>query len=539
VLAAACLLLAQPSPSSAAPAPSRPLYTISIGQNEIPAALRTPGNAGLTPLRYADDDAAYFHQFMRDLSRRAYLLAVLDADTQQRFPTLARDTRVPARAELEAVVAEVKAAMERDRAAGAEPVLLLFYSGHGLRDENGAPGLALEDGALSQAWLYDELLARLPARFAHVIVDACHAEAVVRPRDAEGHIEALGEGEQRAALDASTLARFPHVGAILASTAGAQSFEWDAYRGGVFAHEVLSGLRGAADVNGDGQIEYSELAAFVAAANLEVADPRVRPQVIVQPPRADRRAPIVDLTPLGGLFRLHGEARGAWAAPFFVENENGVRLLDAFPEPGATITYRFPADRPLYVVTPAGEVALAPAAGGEASLTQLAPGAPRARPRGALETSMRKGLFATAYGPSFYRGYVSRQDELVPVTFPAEQAGVELDARTASELGRQLAGRALLVGAGVSALAAGVFGALTWNARSRYDNTQIERQASDARADYDRFRKLGLVTGGAAVVLGAAGAALLWWPRAGAEPSGPRLDGVAFTGAGLTAAGSF
>src|SRR5262249_14688505 len=130
------------------PSSSRPVYTISIGQNEIPASLHTADNEGLTPLHYADDDAAYFHEFMRDLSRRAYLLAVLDADTQQRFPRLAHEAVVPTRAYLAAIVEEVRAAMERDRAAGQEPVLVLFYSGHGLRDATGSPGLALYDGAL-------------------------------------------------------------------------------------------------------------------------------------------------------------------------------------------------------------------------------------------------------------------------------------------------------------------------------------------------------------------------------------------------------
>src|SRR5262249_52810598 len=147
----------------------------------------------------------------------------------------------------------------------------------------------------------------------------------------------------------------------LASTAGAQSFEWDAFHGGVFAHEVLSGLRGAADVNGDGLVEYSELGAFVAAANLRIADARVRPEVVVVAPRADRRAPLVDLRASAATFRLRGRARGPWAARFFVETEDGVRVLDAFPERDAEIAYRLPAGQRLYVVGAAGEAALAPA----------------------------------------------------------------------------------------------------------------------------------------------------------------------------------
>ena len=57
---AAALLLVAARPARAQPAQTV-LYTISIGQNEIPQALRNAQNEGLAPLRYADDDAAYFH----------------------------------------------------------------------------------------------------------------------------------------------------------------------------------------------------------------------------------------------------------------------------------------------------------------------------------------------------------------------------------------------------------------------------------------------------------------------------------------------
>ena len=54
---------------------------------------------------------------------------------------------------------------------------------------------------------------------------------------------------------------------ILATTLGQQAHEWSAIESGVFTHELLSGLLGAADVNADQRIEYTELQAFIAAAN--------------------------------------------------------------------------------------------------------------------------------------------------------------------------------------------------------------------------------------------------------------------------------
>src|SRR4029453_685441 len=130
--------------------------------------------------------------------------------------------------------------------------------------------------------LYQRLLGELRARYVHLLVDACHAEAVVRPRDAQAEVVKVSQGELVDYLAGTTLARFPHVGAIIASSANTQAHEWDAYRGGVFTHEVLSGLRGAADVNGDRLVEYSELAAFLSAANGAVMDARARLDTVVR-----------------------------------------------------------------------------------------------------------------------------------------------------------------------------------------------------------------------------------------------------------------
>jgi uncharacterized caspase-like protein len=537
-LSAAAALAAGLGAGLAAPiarAAAAPIYTISIGQNEIPVALRNGSNDALTALHYADDDAATFHNFMRAVSTRSFLLSVLDTDSQRRFPELVTEALVPTEAELLAVVDKVKRAMERDRAAGREPVLVFFYSGHGVRDQAGAAGLALHDGALSQDTLYDRILAVLPARIAHVIVDACHAEAVVRPRDVDAHVEPLPADEIQSYMQASTLARFPHVGALLASTSTAQSFEWDAYRGGVFAHEVLSGLRGAADVNGDGRIEYSELAAFLAAANLRISDARARPQIVVQAPRSDRRAPIVDLARSEGQFRLSGRASGPWAEPFFVETSSGVRLVDVFAERDAPISLRLPAGESLYLVRPDGEVAISPRSGEAIALGDLPPAAPRARARGALDDAMRKGLFATAFGSAFYRGYVSQQQDLVSVDFPDEVAADRFAPRPAST-GARTAGRVLLWSGVAAAAVAGVFGGLALGAESQYNATNVERTATDARDRFYRYRDWGLGAGAGALALIGAGLALSYWPHAAA--AGP-ARGIAFTGSGFAFVGQF
>ena len=295
-----------------------PVFSLAIGYNGLPPSAETE----LTPLRYADDDAVAFHQFARTFTRRSFLLAILDAETQARFPTLASEVRPPSRADLEKVLAELEGAVDGAMAAGEEPSVLIFYSGHGGRAENGQAALTLSDGLLTKDALYATVLAPLRTVFVHLFVDACNAEAVVRPRDAQAQVVDPTAEDVSVAFQKATLAGFPRVGALVASTAGAQAHEWDVYQSGIFTHEVLSALRGAADVDGNHRIEYSEIAAFLSAANREVSDPRARPHMVVHPPPLDRRAPIVDLDGVRGAAFLEGRvlmvrerSDGLWTLP--------------------------------------------------------------------------------------------------------------------------------------------------------------------------------------------------------------------------------
>src|SRR6202011_1444656 len=82
---------------------------------------------------------------------------------------------------------------------------------------------------------------------------------------------------------------FPNVGFLLSSSAGTDSHEWDEFQGGVFSHEVLSALRGAADADSDGAVSYAELGAFVLKANAAVPNARFRPRFTVHPPHVDHQ----------------------------------------------------------------------------------------------------------------------------------------------------------------------------------------------------------------------------------------------------------
>jgi hypothetical protein len=377
--------------------------------------------------------------------------------------------------------------------------VILFYSGHGTIREDGQGALTFLDGALTRDGLYDRVLAVLTARYVHLLVDACHAESVVRPRDGQAAVVAISDVTASAYVARATLARFPHVGAIIASVSAAQAHEWDAYRGGVFTHEVLSGLRGGADVNGDGLIEYSELAAFLSAANHGVTDPRGRLQTVVTPVALNPRAPILDLRAARGVARLEGKPAGLGA--IFLEDGHGARLLDLRAEPEFAVRLLLPRVN-LFLQTTDREAELRLADNETLTFSDLRLQPRASRPRGAIATSLQRGLFATRFGPAYYLGFVGHAPDLVPV----ELAIAERDASPAT---RGTAHRWVLGGAGVLAAGAGVFGGLALSARSDFNGTEISREARAASDRYDRARFTAFGLAGAAAI--AAGVGLWLW----------------------------
>jgi hypothetical protein len=489
-------------------------YVLAIGNNTPPA---DGDGEALSPLQYADDDAAAFFTFARTLSAKSILLTVLDAPSARRFPALAELSRPPSLVELRRAVAELRQDFEADARAGNESVLLFFYSGHGTRGSSRPASLALLDEPLTREVLYGEVLAALPARYIHLIVDACHAEAVVRPRDGEAKQVAVTDADLQTWTTRETLARFPQVGALLATAAGAQSHEWDVFEQGVFSHELISGLRGAADVDGDGRVEYSELAAFLGAANREVADPRAQLAVVVHPPAINRRAPIVDLKEARGQFRLVG--RPSRLGRLFIEDERGNRLADVRAEPEFRVSLLLPAVEKLFIRGADGETVLRAAADAIVALDELRLASVETRPRGAVESSLHRGLFAAEYGPRYYRGYVDQNPELAAVPLPSvpaepaiQRAAVDKQAlaRRDRRTGLTLVG----VSAGFAVVAV-VLGALAADSFATLASTNLERPAQQA---HDRALPLAGVAAASLAVAAATAAAGGWLTvRAGRE----------------------
>jgi hypothetical protein len=496
--AARVLVAALASLVALAPPARAEVYVLAVGYNGVP-----PEASGTvrTPLAYADDDAAAFFSFASSFGTAGALLTVFDAPTAARYPALADRVRPPTHAELVRAVAELRSRVLADQRAGGDPVVAIFYSGHGFVTSDGTPALALADGALTQRILYDEVFAALPAHVVHFFVDACHAEAVVRPRDLTAQVVDVSPAERLAQATRTTLARFPQVGAVIASTADTESHEWDLYGSGIFTHQLLSGLRGAADVNGDQRVEYSEMAAFLSAANREVPDPRARLKTVVVAPRIDPHAALVNLAVARRVGRLRGQMAALGA--LHLEDERGNRLADLRSEPGFRIGLVLPADELIYLRAEDGqEVALRLRPGESRDVAQLALSPAATRPRGAVDLMLRRGLFAAAFGPAYYRGFVDQTD-FIPVLFataPREDA-VETRAR-----GRTTTWLSFAAAGGLG-VAAASFGVAARDARQDFDHAVYQRDSALARDRYESRGNIALGLAAGAIIAAAVG---LW-----------------------------
>jgi hypothetical protein len=501
-------------------------YAIVIGNNAPPSA-GTPEQ--LAPLRYADDDAVRYYQlFSRMADTR--LLAVLDTQTQRRHPGLAGLAEAPSLANLDRVVGELAAKMADDRRRGDRPVLYFAFSGHGARDDRGEAFLALIDGALTQRRLYDDVLARMPTVFTHLIIDACNAGGIVGVRGRFFDREANTRSAPATAaditpiLEATPLARYPNVGVILATTLGQEAHEWSAIESGVFTHELLSGLLGAADVNGDQRIEYTEVQAFIAAANRNIKDPRAIPHVIARPPQLNQNVALVTLSSLRGMRLVRGNASAL--GHFHIELANGQRYLDAHVEPGASIALAVPDATLAFLRTDTREATL-PARGG-VQLAQLALGERTSASRGAIEDSYRTALFASDYGRAYYQGYVDSVGAVGVQFATNDRPSVDAPRDGARTKRRVALGAGVVAGAlGITSIATGV---VALKAKHDFENTNLQRPAEEARSRYARHGTIAVVTGVAAL---ASGAVSYWlWrdsrmklvPAAGSADAGLALE---------------
>ncbi len=186
------------------------------------------------PLLYANTDGDRVADVLTDLGgvEPDHLYRVPDATVESVTQALGR--------------AVIRASAARD--AGDEVSLLVYYTGHA-----GSDGLHLGDEVLPLASL--KTAARVvPAVDRVFVVDACQAGQILRSKGAT-----LVQVD-----DAPTDFTPPPDEAWIASTGPEENaFEVDRRRGALFTHFFVSGARGAADADGDGEVHLDELYSFV------------------------------------------------------------------------------------------------------------------------------------------------------------------------------------------------------------------------------------------------------------------------------------
>ncbi len=376
-------------------------------------ALIVANNASLNPkmadLRYADDDGARYYELFAPQARETVLLSVLDPETQARHPGLAARTQPPTRAVLKESLSRLHARMAEDRQAGRVPVLYFVFTGHGQRGPAGEGTVSLLDGHFSRTDLYNQVITPSTASFIHLIVDACDSYFFVNSRGAlpiaPAHTAAVTQHLASRELD-----RYPHVGVVLSTSTAQESHEWSTISAGVFSHQVRSALAGAADVNRDGRVEYSELMAFIAAASQGVEDVRGKLDIFARPPPLDRSAPLADLGRNSGLgYLLVPEGIGG---RMWVEDTRGVRVADFHKERERPLALALPPSRNYYLRMEGREVRFTmPRVGAVVDAGGLTWSTSPVASRGPVEDAFRDRLFSVEFGPRFYSGYVASLGE--------------------------------------------------------------------------------------------------------------------------------
>jgi hypothetical protein len=496
-------LIALAAPGLAAAEPVE-RFALTIGHNDS-------SRADTQDLRYADDDAIAMHRLLGDAGVKSSLLVAPDRETRELDAGLRPHGR-PRWKDLEARFAEIERQIRDANRRGRATSLLIFYSGHG-DVAHGEGYVELEDRHLTRSLLRDRILDRTQASEVHLVIDACRSYYLA--------FEKGPGGSRRPAGGALVAGRRGRIGYILSTSSDRESHEWEVFQGGIFSHEVRSGLRGAADVDRDGAITYAELGAFLTVANRGIKNHRYRPDFVVRPPRAladrvlawksEASALLIDTASDGRMY---------------VEGPGGERLLDVHPHGGELVTVRLPSERPVFVRRQDGTVEYVIEDSGPVQLSELTASRVRVASKGAIHLAFR-ALFSVPFGATDVEEY-----ERLTASVRME-TDVEVSVGAAAPPG----GRGRFI-AGTTALVAGAFGL-------GLGGWAIERSIAARNAESQQARAsindtMGSARLGAGISLGvAAGAGLFWWLLRDDEPDAMTVTPTAGDGVGLSIGGRF
>jgi len=218
ILAAALIVL---TALTAAADPVR-RYLLSAGANN--------GGKDRVLLRYAVSDATAFAAVLTDMGGVERKNAVVLSD--------------PSGRELLGGIAKLSKIMASDKAAnpGMRGEVFVYYSGHA--DEKG-----LKLGSETLGWSeFRSAVNGLDADVRIAVLDACGSGAITRAKGGVAHPAFLS--------DASS--NIKGYAFLTSSNENESSQESDRIRGSYFTYALLNGMRGAADMTGDGKVSVSE-----------------------------------------------------------------------------------------------------------------------------------------------------------------------------------------------------------------------------------------------------------------------------------------
>jgi hypothetical protein len=199
-------------------------YAILVGEDQ--------GSPGDRPLRFAETDAERLAEVLTDLGD-------LPAENQ----VLLRGKGATA---VRRAIITVNDRIRTTRRDGDVTVLMVYYSGHA-----DASALHLSGERLELREL-EALVRGSPADVRLLIIDACRSGAITRVKG--------GHPAPAVSLDEPLLGE--GLVFLTSSAAGEDAQESDEIGGSFFTHFLISGLLGAADTNGDGEVALAEAFEF-------------------------------------------------------------------------------------------------------------------------------------------------------------------------------------------------------------------------------------------------------------------------------------
>jgi hypothetical protein len=368
------------------------------------------GDQELKNLRYADDDGVLWAELLEMHSQKTYLLTLLDDQSQRRFPKLAQSVKLPTKINLQTTLQEAYAQLSKAQESGLKTELIFIFVGHGGLDSEGKGYLLLHQDRFSRSDLFHEIIAASPAERTHVVLDACHAQALVAGRGNDQNTDRSFESF----LKGHDLDAYPRVGVLWASSDKQKTHEWSRIESGVFSHLMRSALSGAADLNLDSKLEYSEVAAFVEAGFSDLKREGKFFETHVWPPRADRHSPMITLGYRQALRKVTLAAD--LAGHLQLEDERGVRLVELHKAGGLPSQLYLASLGRIFLKKDGREHEIA------AKQKEIYIDQPPQKPtnvnladRGAMDMAFERGLFRVPFNVDYYKGYLSGKSHLLSI----------------------------------------------------------------------------------------------------------------------------